>query len=362
MWQIDQPGARVLLEGDAIEGLKLEGDRALVKTSKEVAWWNVASGHRVPVFSWAEERGLGLAETSPDGEHLFVPNADGTAEVRHRAGPTTVLRGHQGVNNDVEFSRDARYLYTASRDATLSRWDVATGEGKVLFEGGPPVRQLSVAGDGRIAFLHGDAMTVIGADGAVTVLGRGPSWVGWVEFERVKDRLLLHRYDRSLALIDGDRVIELPTGNYTAAPIAVSPDGTRLAGAVSDRTVVVWSAADGHVLDVLRGHTDLVLDVAFSPDGTLVASSSYDKTVRIWQPGTRRYRVLRGHAAAVNHIEWARPDQLVTGSRDGTLRVWDVPSLELPTATELAGRLQQATTARIDIDRPTTGTSARRGI
>ncbi|HWU90597.1 MAG TPA: protein kinase, partial [Kofleriaceae bacterium] len=331
VWRIDQPGSRVLLEGDEVKDLRLDGDRALVTTAKEVVWWNVASGHRVPVFSWAKERGLGIALASPDGEHLFVPNADGSAELRHRTRPTMILRGHTAPISVYDFSPDARYVLTGSRDGTLRRWDVATGEGVILFEGTALIRQLAVAADGRIAFVHRDALLLLPPGGAPRVLGTGPRWAGRrIEFEPVKGRLLLRRTDQSLAMLDGDRVIELPTGNYQASPITVSPDGSRLAGAISDRTVVVWSAADGRVLDVLRGHTDLVMDVAFSPDGALVASSSHDKTVRIWQPGTRRFRVLRGHAAPVDHLKWARPGQLVTGSRDGTLRVWDVPSLELP--------------------------------
>jgi WD40 repeat protein len=260
------------------------------------------------------------------------------------------------VIDAFEYSRDSRYLYTASRDATLRRWDVATGEGRILFEGGPAVRRFAVAADGRVAFLHGDAMKMIAPDGAVTVLGTGPKWIGRGEFERVKDRMVLYREDWSLALIDASgRVIELPTGNYTVRTV-VSPDGTRIAGAIVDRTVVVWRMDDGRVVDVLRGHTDLVLDVVFSPDGALVATASWDKTVRIWKPGTCMSRVLRGHAAQVDRIAWTRPEHLVTGSRDGTLRVWDIPSLELPASAELTDRLQSTTTTRIDVDHlPTTG-------
>jgi len=35
--------------------------------------------------------------------------------------------------------------------------------------------------------------------------------------------------------------------------------------------------------------------------------------------------------------------------------------MNLPTAAELASRLDAATTVRIDVDRPTTGSSTRRG-
>jgi WD40 repeat protein len=115
------------------------------------------------------------------------------------------------------------------------------------------------------------------------------------------------------------------------------------------------------VLRILRGHSDLVNDVAFSPDGTMLASSSYDKTVRIWQLATHRERVLRGHSGPVNHVRWLDAAHLATGSRDGTIRIWDVPVMNLPTAHELGNRIEGATTVRIDVDRPTTGSSTRRG-
>ena len=359
VWRVDQPGSRVLVEVDRIVDLKLEGDRALVKTPREAVWWNVASGHRVPIFSWAE-RGLGSATVSRDGEHLLVPDADGSAELRHRAGAPLQLRGHTAAILHAQFSRDGRLLYTSSRDGTLRRWDVVTGEGAVVARSAALQRRFAVAADGRVAFAQGDEIRILAPDGAVEAFRVGPEWGVW-EFEPVSDRLLLSTSQR-LAVIHGKRMIELPTDHHLTARYAVSPDGARIAGALGDRTVRIWDVATGSVLDVLRGHTDMVFDLAFSPDGTRLASSSYDRTARIWQPGTDRFRVLRGHAASVGQIEWSRPDQLVTGSTDGTLRVWDVPPIELPTAAALRERLQHATTANIDVDRPTTGAPRARPI
>ena len=188
------------------------------------------------------------------------------------------------------------------------------------------------------------------------MLGKGGKWcVLAAEFDRVLDRLILKRCDLSLAIVVGGDVLDLEDG-YNAQRLVISNDGARIAGAMADRSIRIWDASTGRQLALLRGHSDLVMDVAFSPDGNLVASASYDRTVRVWQlGGTKlRSRVIRGHGGAVDRVVWRDAGHLVTGSRDGTLRVWDVPSLELPSGAELTDKLGAATSARIELDRPTT--------
>ncbi len=354
IWQIDRADARVLNEIGSIENMVLEGDLALVRTPTSVARWNIATGQRESLFSWGKDESLGMGVPSPDGELLLVPRADWSMELRHRTRPPLRLVGHKGAITRIAFTPDHKFLYSSSHDGSLRRWDTDTGIAQILVDGPVAVRGFALAADGRISVQVGDEARMIAPDGTSTTLGKGGKWcVAWAEFDKVGDRLIINRCDLSLALVIGSQVIELEKG-YKLSRIGVSKDGTRLAGAMADRTVRIWDATSGKQLHVLRGHTDLVMDVAFSPDGSQLASSSYDKTIRIWQLGTQRTRVLRGHSGAVDRVAWRGAAHLVTGGRDATLRIWDVPSMNLPTASELAGRLSASTSARIDLDRPTT--------
>jgi WD40 repeat protein len=339
-----------------------DGERVMVHTGTAVARWDLATGQREVLFSWANEsHNLGQGVPSRDGEHVVIPSTDGAMELRGRTGPSIVLRGHRRMITHVEFTRDGRAVFSSSDDGTLRRWDVATGTGTIVIED-PAVHGFVVARDGRVAVQAGDRTYLISAGGAVTRLGEGSAWcVGYAEFEPVTDRLVIRRCDRSLAIVDGAGVTELPTDGYMANRVVVSPDGRRIAGGVSDRTVRLWDAASGQVIDILHGHGDSVLDVAFSPDGRELASASYDKTIWIWDLASKRHRVLRGHTASVEHVAWRGADQLVTGSLDGTIRLWDVPSLEVPSAFDIVQRLNAATTARIELDRPASGDRSARG-
>jgi WD40 repeat protein len=137
---------------------------------------------------------------------------------------------------------------------------------------------------------------------------------------------------------------------------AVSPDGKRIAAAMTDRTVLIWDAVTGRQVTVLRGHTDLVLGVAWSPDGTRLASASYDHTVRLWDLERGTARVLRGHGSAVQAVAWIEDGaKLVSGSTDGTVRIWTAPPRQPPTPAEVRADLARVTTARVgDDDRPAT--------
>jgi len=152
---------------------------------------------------------------------------------------------------------------------------------------------------------------MITPDGRSTTLGTGGAWcVAYAEFDKVGDRLILDRCDRSLAIVVGTEVIELAHG-YARNRIGVSKDGTL--------SRARWGS---HGARVGRGHRQTAPRPPWphrSRDGRRVlsrrdelASSSYDKTIRIWQLGTQRSRVLRGHAGAVDRVVWRDGAHLVT--------------------------------------------------
>ena len=358
VWSVEQAGEKIFSEGASIiEEMTLAGDSAMIKTPTAVARWNLTTGTREALFAWGDDpTALDMTSPSADGELLVVPHADWSIELRRRGAPSLRLAGHRAMITHTELSRDGNYLYSSSFDGTLRRWDTHTGAMTPIVETMVPVRSFAVARDGRLAVVIGDGVLMISPTGERSLLGKGGKWcVASAGFDRVHDRLFIKRCDLSHAIVVGDEVRELEDA-YNANRMVVSGDGARIAGAMGDRSIRIWDANTGKQLSLLRGHSDLVMDVAFSPDGNLLASASYDRTVRVWQLGGERLRsrVIRGHGGPVDRVLWRDRAHLVTGSRDGTLRVWQVPSLDLPSTSDLTRQLEAATTARIELDRPTT--------
>jgi WD40 repeat protein/tetratricopeptide (TPR) repeat protein len=75
----------------------------------------------------------------------------------------------------------------------------------------------------------------------------------------------------------------------------------------------------------LEGHRHLVSDIVFSPDGSLVATASWDKTIIIWDLEEGQPDItLEGHAARVHSIAFSPDGKMIaSGGLDG-LRLWDV--------------------------------------
>ena len=67
--------------------------------------------------------------------------------------------------------------------------------------------------------------------------------------------------------------------------IAYSPNGQQIVSRSVDRTIRIWDAKTGAVLETpLRGHADEISSIAYSPSGRLIVSGSMDETIRVWDP------------------------------------------------------------------------------
>jgi WD40 repeat protein len=377
---------------------------------QEPAQPNFLAGHSAAINGLAiSPNGRSLASVSQDGTaRLWDTRSDGTASLAQPHSEfTTLLRpedtispanGQRGISG-VAVSPDQLHLAAATLDK-LILWDLQTGAvvtnvaaidlfkvetakfRSVTFS--PDGTRLAVGGaNGAAAILdgvtlqpllgpiqlHGSQITDIdyGLNGAVLATGGG--------------------FGTGIKLTDattGQRIADFNgvEGFYPMQPLAVSPDGKRLAMGSPEQSIRLWDIASRRLLATcpkkvrfpfcmrftpdgrrlafsdtlgflylwdlsgqqplrkLAGHNGPVTALAFAPDGTL-ASGGMDRTIRLWHPDIdQEVAVLEGHRGSVFWVAFAEHGKtLVSGSTDGALNLWRAFSFE---ETEAAEKVSQA--------------------
>jgi WD40 repeat protein len=175
---------------------------------------------------------------------------------------------------------------------------------------------------------------------------RASSIALWSENSNVSDWSEMHL---RIALSPDGRLVASPVGNGVGLwdmetgksagrleandriiSIVFSPDGRLIAAGMEGFEVFLHDLHSGTRRRVRIGG-DCVRSMSFSPDGRKIAiSTDYEDIVRIHDVASgAEIGPLVGHMNAVHHVEYdTGGERIVTGGRDGLIKVWNAESRE----------------------------------
>nr|CAD7438512.1 unnamed protein product [Timema bartmani] len=222
------------------------------------------------------------------------------------------LVGHRAPITKVVFHPVFSVMVSASEDASLRVWDFETGEYEKSLKG------------------HTDSVQDIAFDqtGKLLVSCSADMTIKLWDFQTYECIKTLHGHD------------------HNVSSVTFMSGGDFVLSSSRDKTIKMWEVATGYCVKTFTGHSDWVRMVRVYEDGSLIASCSNDQTVRVWYTANKDCKVeLRDHDHVVECIAWA-PDSaapaineaagadnkkgahagpfLASGSRDKTIKVWDI--------------------------------------
>lgn len=286
---------------------------------------------------------------APDGRTLATASRDSTISVWNLASGDERMRcqGHRGAVLAVVFTPDGKQLVSGGADGTIRLWrSPRSSDG---FAAGKEVKSFRISAEAvqTIAF-SADASTAAagtaGGDIFVCNVAKGKrvrhlrqeGQVYCLALSSDGKKLAANYAARGLALWDltTDKEPQLFSEEVVAS-LAFAPDGRALAIGDHDNRLVLWDTKDGRVIWGFAGHErgssgqfNGVLGVVFSVDGRRLISGGTDNAVRVWDVKSgREVHAFKAHRDWVTAVAIAADGKhLASGAGDNTVRIWEIAS------------------------------------
>ncbi len=167
---------------------------------------------------------------------------------------------------------------------------------------------------GVAANLQGNRFATAGLDGLVKIWSWGNSTAQPYPTQQLK---LANPVDFRVFLLDNVR-----------STLAFSPDGSRLAAIGENKSINIWEANSGRLLQSLIDEDGIILDFSFSPDGKQLVTVNERGKAKVWNYQSGQQIQIISVPAENIMIAGFTPDNklLVTGSENNMVRFWDLVS------------------------------------
>ncbi|MCY4402064.1 MAG: WD40 repeat domain-containing protein [Candidatus Poribacteria bacterium] len=264
----------------------------------------------------------------------------------------------------IAFSPDSKMLATGKwvLGSNIELWDVETGEKiRTLIDKIGRVYHLRFSHDGRLlscgSWDRKVQFNIWEVDSGREVAHFTGEQNGYSEYQVSQDSSLIATDgERQILLWDTfagklQHAIDFPIGFISG--FAFSPDNKLLVS--SGRSATIWDTETGSEILELYDVEHRTSKMTFSPNGEILVGGDYDGKIKLWninqilekhqneesslssllrkitnrKPKYQVYKTLSGHSGSVNTLTYSSDGKtLASGSRDGTVIVWDADSMQ----------------------------------
>jgi len=312
--------------------------KRMVSAESDLLLWDLNSGKLLHTFEGHTKSVQALAIT-PDGYRIVSGSLDKSVRVWDLTSGEClcILKGHTESVQALAITPDGYRIVSGSLDKSVRVWDLTSGVCLRTFVGHTgEVNALALTPDG-CQIVSGSTCGSLQVWQLPTIYSKKVNWainrplaaqVAHSIFENAQKKL------RSAEkAMENGQVIQAAS---TLRQMLLLPGFER-----DPKIMGIWHKAGckaglsqglflAYMHHTFEGHTDNVSAIAITPDGLQLVSGSQDKCLRLWNLASGQcLHTLEGHSKRVTSIAITPDGHLaVSGSHDKTLRVWDLSSGE----------------------------------
>lgn len=333
--QTGQELMRLIGHQESIYGINFSSDSRYVFTGgydRVAMLWDRESGIRIRQFI-GHRSSLYSSAISPDDRWVLTGSFDGTARLWDSGispNPRALL--HTGSVIGMALNPNKDILATGTSNGDVHLWNTATGqEIHSLMLHTDAVESIAFSPDGQWLASAADDYTVAiwsVREGALIRQISGFGNIIWSIRFGPDNRTLLVGGTEGLSLWDaqtGEQIQVFDQDNEYYA-VTISPDG-QIAMGGGYHGLCFYYIESGEKIDCPQEFADTSLyALDFSPTENLLAAAGRD--IYLIDFTTRKQiRSLQGHTGTVPALRFSsNGEQLISGSEDGSARLWDVAS------------------------------------
>ena len=249
------------------------------------------------------------------------------------------LSGHSDEITVLAVTPDGKYVVSGSKDCTLRKWDLLSGELKRIFKGHLlEVTAIVVSGDGQSAISASRDRTI-----KVWDLGDSVDINGKHEETQTSDSFIWRiseRVNRYISTIPIKKRIfkqtkEIQTNSDSDQPLvgaitalAMTADGRKVISASHGGILKIWDSEQERLLWTFQSNQWACTAVALTSDGRYALSGSHNKILKVWNlENGNEERILNDHLEQILGVA-VTPDSRWAISASTDLIAWDLKTGE----------------------------------